>query len=66
NRVFTSGAVCWETRMHGFELELEGATSLSTIPNRLVPTITLVDGVLPTVPDEARNKHQDPAMSGFV
>ncbi|MDT9242126.1 hypothetical protein [Limnospira sp. PMC 1261.20] len=34
--------------------------------NRLVPTITLVDGVLPTVPDEARNKHQYPAMSGFV
>ncbi|MEX6777476.1 hypothetical protein [Limnospira fusiformis] len=30
------------------------------------PTITLVDGVLPTVPDEARNKHQYPAMSGFV
>ncbi|CDM94649.1 hypothetical protein ARTHRO_20183 [Limnospira indica PCC 8005] len=34
--MFTSGAVCWETRMHGLELELEGATSLSTIPNRFL------------------------------
>ncbi|CDM96428.1 protein of unknown function [Limnospira indica PCC 8005] len=29
--MFTSGAVCWETRMHGFELELGKVTSLSTI-----------------------------------
>ncbi|MET0099891.1 MAG: hypothetical protein ABWU11_24685, partial [Arthrospira platensis] len=29
--VSTSGAVCWETRKHGFEVELGKATSLSTI-----------------------------------
>ena len=30
-RVSTSGAVCWETRKHGLELELGKVTSLSTI-----------------------------------